>query len=201
MMQQINLYQPIFRKEKKVFSAQAMLEVTVIVLVILAGFYGVGSWKTSELTETVIERKAVLKQQETNLEQLKKKLPRKGKDNLLPQRIAQLEKTVAEKQMVASVLSGGGIYGNREGFSELLSGFARQHSADVWLDALEIRQGGAHLKVQGNALNPESIPKYIQNLSAEQILKGREFAVFRLDKKIQPESNSYVTFTLQSTKQ
>jgi len=200
MMQQINLYQPIFRKEKKVFSAQAMLEVTVIILLVLFIFYGVGYWKTMELKETVDERKLGLKKQEANLEQLKKKFPQQPKDKLFQQRIAQLEKNAAQKQKVVSALSGGGVYGNRDGFSELLSGFARQHTDDIWLDTLEIDQGGAYLKVQGNALSAESIPRYIQGLSREQVLRGREFAVFHIEKKTKPEMNSYVGFTLQSIK-
>ena len=146
MMQQINLYQPIFRKEKKVFSAQAMLEVTIIVVAILLIIYGIGLWKTQQLEDSVAERKQGLKQQQASLEQFRKQFPQKEKDKLLPQRIARLEKTVAQKQQIVSALSGGGDYGNREGFSEILSGFARQHTDGIWLDSLEIDQGGVYLK-------------------------------------------------------
>ena len=40
MMQQINLYQPIFRKEEKIFSAKTLLIGNLLVLVGLVVLYG-----------------------------------------------------------------------------------------------------------------------------------------------------------------
>ncbi len=37
MRQQINLYQPVFRRERKVFSAVAMIQVLALVFVALLG--------------------------------------------------------------------------------------------------------------------------------------------------------------------
>ena len=44
-MQQVNLYQPIFRKQKKVFSARALVQAVVLVAVALGGIFGYSRWQ------------------------------------------------------------------------------------------------------------------------------------------------------------
>jgi len=198
MMQQINLYQPIFRKEKKVFSAQAMVEVTVIVLLLLIVVYGVGMWNTSRLESGVSSMETTIKQHLANLEKLKKEFPQKAKDKLLATRITQLQQAVTQKRKIIEALAGGGIHGNKTGFSRLLTGFARLHMTGVWLQQLDIGQGGAHLNIAGKAISPDIVPEYIQGLSKDPAFRGRRFEVFKLTGASKEDSS--IRFVLNSSK-
>lgn len=198
MMQQINFYQPIFRKEKKVFSAQAMVEVSLIVLVLLFAVYGISMWNTSRIEAGIASMETTIKKHQANLEKLQKEFPRRVKDKLLATRITQLQQTIARKQKIIKALSGGGIYGNKSGFSQLLSGFARQHMTGVWLEQLEIGQGGIQLSISGNATSPDIVPEYIQGLSKDHVFKGRQFEVFQL--AVAGKEDSTAHFVLNSRK-
>lgn len=200
MLQQVNLYQPIFRKEKKVISAQSLLEVGAIALVIMSVFHFVGISRVSDLKRTVDANTLQAAEEEIKLKEMKASLPKQEKDKLLQQQLARLEKEFVHKQNILTALSDSSVYGNKTGFSEVLSGFSRQHTDDVWLESIEIEQGGTYLKLQGNAVSPRAVPVYIQSLSDDRVFTGMEFDVFNLAKKPGPDLNPYISFTLQSNK-
>ena len=198
MMQQINLYQPMFRKEKKVFSSRAMMEVTVVVLLLLFTAYGISAWNISRLASSIESMQARVDAQQEKHEKLKTEFPQKTKNKLLAMQITRLETLASRKEKVLQLLSGGEMYGNQTGFSKLFTGFARQHPDDVWLDELEVSQGGAYLNIRGNATSRDIVPKYIQRLSRDQVFNGREFSVFQLAEA--DAEGSAVHFTMSSRK-
>ena len=53
MYQQINLYQPVFRRQRKVFSAATLLQVLLIAAIVLLGMYLHARWTTGRLQTTV----------------------------------------------------------------------------------------------------------------------------------------------------
>ena len=62
MRQEINLFQPIFRREKKVFSAAAMLQILGVVAVALGVIYAYGQWQLASARAEIVrldERLAV----------------------------------------------------------------------------------------------------------------------------------------------
>jgi hypothetical protein len=199
-MQQINLYQPIFRKEKKIISAQALFEVAAISLVILFAFHMLDLHRVSQIKASIDAQNLNLSKQQVSLEKLKNTLPLQEDDKLIQQRINRLEKILTQKRKLVAALSDSGVFGSRQGFSNLLKGFARQHIDDVWLENIEIDQGGKYMKLQGKAVSPPSVPTYIRSLSDDPVFKGREFEVFNLARQQGVELSPYISFTLQSEK-
>ena len=55
--QQINLYQPMFRKQKKIFSAVTILQSLAVVLVGFVLFYVYASWNVNKLRNEVANHK------------------------------------------------------------------------------------------------------------------------------------------------
>ena len=47
--QQVNLYQPIFRKQRQVFSAPTLAQAAALIVVALLGLYGFGRFKLTGL--------------------------------------------------------------------------------------------------------------------------------------------------------
>ena len=62
MSQQINLYQPIFRRERKVFSAATIAQATLVVAAGLAAIYGYASWKMRGLNREVAMLEALCRE-------------------------------------------------------------------------------------------------------------------------------------------
>ena len=55
MNQQINLYQPMFRKQKAIFSALAMVQVWAIIALMMAGISGYTALRLSRLEAQLVD--------------------------------------------------------------------------------------------------------------------------------------------------
>lgn len=196
MRQQVNLYQPIFRKEKKIFSARAMLELCGVILGLLLLYYGVSAWNLSRLENGVALKKHNLVEQRNNLERLKKKFPQKARDRKLESEAAALTRELASKQKILAALSGGGIHGDYRGFSRFLYGLALNHMQGVWLEEIRIDSSNGQLEIRGNAVSPDLVPRYVQGLAGDHEIRGRKFAVFQLARN--EDRDSHVYFVMSS---
>lgn len=176
MKQQINLYQPIFRKQKKVFSAVAMLQVSAIALVM---FMLTGGYSYLQLNR--------LKQQETvaannlfRIHQQIEELEAKSKDNttskLLEAEINRITREIEQKKNVASLLTKGS-FANTAGFSGYFEAIARQHVSGTWLTTITIGDGGSILNMRGITYSAELVPVYLQRLLQEEVFTGASFNV------------------------
>ena len=187
MSQQINLYQPIFRREEKKFSTVAMMQAVGLVALGVVALYGYSWWQSQVL-------KTELKRVEQNHAVASKRLadvtakfgPRQGE---LDDEIARLEKEVAAKQQLREILQRG-IFSNTSGFSNYLVSFARQHVPGVWLTGFDIVGSAEQMSLAGRTVNPELVPRYMQKLSLEKTLAGIEFRSFQMTR---PEG-MYVEF-------
>lgn len=196
MIQQVNLYHPIFRREIKIFSANAIGIFLLLVVASLLAYYGLVQWQTARLEQNLVELESRLQKQEAALIQLREQQS-SGQSNskLLTVRLHDLEQRLSEKRKVLSILSSGGISGNNQGFSELLLSFSEQHTKGIWLEYLEIANGGSTMEIQGNALSVDKVPEYIRNLSQDEAFDGRKFEVFQITRE---KEKDYVSFLLGS---
>lgn len=72
-------------------------------------------------------------------------------------------------------------FGERQGFAGYLRAFSRQSLDGLWLTAFTIT-GGGELEIRGRALRPDLVPAYIQRLNREDLLAGRSFARFEMNR-------------------
>jgi cell division protein FtsB len=178
-MQQINLYQPIFRREKKVFSALAMAQVAGAVLVMLLLAWAWGAWQAGRLTEDVAALKRQRDTQARQLEQLKQRYAVTTPSVALEQEKNRLAQMQAARADALRVL-GSSVGGNRQGFSRHLAALARRPVPGVWFSSVQLDGGGARLALKGHALRPQLVPQWMQAIAAETEFAKREFEVFTL---------------------
>lgn len=196
-MQQINLYQPIFRKQEKVFSSRAMVEGAVLVLLGIFLFYGYGLWQTASLNKQLTATQQRQQQATNQAAQLEQLYPKQQKDPVLAKKVQQLGAEVRMKQQVMGQLADRRA-GNTAGFTEQLVGLARQRPPEMWLTQVDIRKGGASLDLEGSAYEPKQIPQFLQQLAREPAFTGLEFKYFTMDRpKKQPHQ---IDFTLMTDK-
>ena len=193
--QQINLYQPIFRKQEKVFSARTMLMVLVATIVLFSAIYGYARWNVFTLVEES-EKLAVSYQSETKrLDDLARRFPIKQKNRKVETELDNLKNERKAKQFLIKTLSGRSI-GNDEGFSSFFEAMARQRPTGMWLQRFEIEQGGQVIGIHGSSLQPELVPEFLQRLSEESSFDGSSFRIFRMQRD--KENTAAVNFTLRS---
>lgn len=200
MTQQINLYQPQFRRQEQKFSARAMLQAAAVVIAGIAVFYGLLLWQGESLRRESAQldrQHAVLTKQ---LEEVGRKLKPREKSQMLQQEVARLERELAALSGIEGVLSKG-MFTNTRGYSEYLMALARQHVAGLWLTGFDITGAGERMRLQGRTVDAALVPRYVQRLSAEQTLAGAEFQVFQMtrpDKDKEKNAAPYIEFLIRT---
>ncbi|BAV32714.1 hypothetical protein SCL_0392 [Sulfuricaulis limicola] len=193
MSQQINLYQPIFRKEEKKFSAVAMLQSVGLVAIGVAALYAFMWWQTGAL-------KSELRRAEQSHVEASKRLAdaaarfgqRKGPSSLDTE-ISRLEGEIVAKQQLQEILQRG-VFSNTSGFSDYFASFARQLVPGVWLTGFDITGAGEEMSLAGRTTNPELVPRYMQKLSSEKSLSGIEFRTFQMSRPEPDAKNPETVF-------
>lgn len=193
MNQQINLYQPMFRRQQKVFSAVAMVQILGVLVLVLALFYGYSRWSLQPFEQELAKVETGQRRLQSELDRLQASISAKTKSQLLEDEVQRLSRELEQKQRVARMISSG-QFGNREGFVQLLEGLARQHINGLWLTRVALANGGKQLTLSGKANSSELVPLYIQRLSNESVFSGVSFNV--LDIRRSDDEPGIVEFNL-----
>lgn len=191
--QQVNLFQPIFRKERKLLSFRALLQGGAVVVLVFALFYGWGWQKTQTMKGDVAQLQGQLERQTQQLAELNLRLSQRKLDTSLQQELARLRQEAAARQEVVDALSHIHSAYTR-GVSSYLEGFARQTPKNLWLTGFRVQGGGEGLVIQGSALKPDLVPLFLQQLSHEPSLAGTQFGLLQMQREEKRER--WVEFTV-----
>jgi hypothetical protein len=180
MSQQINLFNPVFRK--KGFSFTSALAIFYGLCIALAATAAVAVYENSLLRSVQAQSQAVaqaFKDMNASRDQLTAELAKQKPDPRLAAEIAALDAQLKGRQEVIDTLQSG-TFGNTSGFSDYMRAFARQSTTGLWLTAFDIALAGSELAIQGRALSADLVASYIKRLNQEQALQGRQFAAMRI---------------------
>jgi hypothetical protein len=197
--QQINLYNPIFQKQKQYFSVAAMLQSLALIAIGSAVFYGYAVYQVKQLTRQSDETAKRYTAEQAKLASITAEFSPQKSNELLMAEVKRLEaKSAAQNELIDTLKSG--VIGNTTGYSEYMRAFARQTVSGLWLTGFNIVGSGAQMSMSGAVLSPELVAAYIQKLSREEVMRGKSFAELQMQ---QPKADSakavhYVEFTLQS---
>jgi hypothetical protein len=177
--QQINLYNPLFLKQEKYFSARTMVQALGIIALGLAflGFYAFV--QTRAVERTAAQHRTQLAAQRDQLAKLVTQITGKTRSKALDTEVARAEADVKGRQATLQAL-GTGELGNAAGFSDFFAAFGRQAMPGIWLTGFTIGDSGNELVVHGRALQPELVPAYLRALNDEPMMRGRRVTELRL---------------------
>ena len=190
--QQINLYQPIFRKQRQVFSAATMGQAAALVAVTLLGLYAFGRLKIAGLEAEVVQLAA---REKAVTAQLGRIDPTIGANRRAEgeQEIKKLNATLLEQQRLIDVLRDQPL-GTTDGFSSYLAALGRQHTAELWLTDLTINGATRAIELGGRSVRADLVPAYLQHLGREIALAGQRFDRFDIERdEGKPEVAFHVT--------
>ena len=181
--QQINLYQPMFRREKKIFSAAAMLQLGTVFMLGLMAYYAVWYLEAEGSAKEVAQLEKTRGVREQALLRLVKQFPARPASQLLADEVARIKEELAERDRLAQALAQGD-FGRTTGFGDYLEALARQHVDGTWLRQISIEQGGRSIAVTGSTVAPDLVPRFIQRLSDEPVFAGASFNVLTLARPV-----------------
>jgi hypothetical protein len=179
MSQLLNLFNPLFLKQKKYFSANTMVQALALIAGGMAVFYGVLAFQVSSLQK---QRDATAAQ----LGEVQAQLVRfggaggKGGSPTLADEVARLESQVRAREEVLNSIEDTSALGNTRGYSPYLTALARRTVSGLWVTGLSVSGAGEEFSIQGRVLRPEILPGYIRQLNREEVLRGKSISELRM---------------------
>lgn len=176
MSQQINLFNPAFRKQRLTVSTMTAVYCMAVTLLALSGFQTYSHLQIKGLDEEMRSAQKLATAQRAYVDRVLGDSARKP-GSTLEADIARLESEFKLARESVDALKGGAI-GNQQGFAEYLRAFSRQSLGGLWLTGFTI--AGGEISIHGRVMHAELVPNYIQRLNQEQVLQGRTFAALNL---------------------
>lgn len=208
MSQQINLFNPIFKQQKKYFSAVTMAQALGMVLLGSVLMIAYATYRSSMLGAEAVAANQQLKTAEDQFAQVSVAFPPREKSKILEQQVQKMEAELAAVQKITGSLQTGAL-GNTDGYAEYLRAFARQIVDGIWLTGLRIYGNGTEVGLEGKALRPELVPAYINRLKQESVMQGKSFSALQMRAPQAAETRAaeggrptvpgHIEFSLQST--
>ena len=194
-MQQVNLYQEMFHRERSWLNARGILIISGALASLLLLLYGQAFFSAWLGVRSVAKLELRKAEQGQRLKELKAQVPGPAKGQVLAREIEALTQEVRVRERLYEVIVPG-TGGNIEGFSSYLEGLARQRIRGVWLQTIRINEGGDDLRLVGHTLEPDGVPDLLEKLRSEPAFMGREFRRLLLERA--SEGSSAVRFTIST---
>ena len=173
MSQQINLFNPVFLKQKKIFSSVTMAQALGVLLVGSLALVAYGKLQVDALEKEARAVDAQLVQKQARQEMVNAEFAPRVPSAALEAEIAEVEGQLRSLQRVSGVLERGEL-GDMAGFSKYYAALARQDMSGLWLTGVSV--AGADIGIRGRAMEGSMVPAYISRLTREPALQGKSFA-------------------------
>lgn len=174
MTQQVNLYQPILRRQEKVFSAKTIGQIVLVAVVVMVISWGFNLWQVkryeAELANLQRSEKATTEQ----FTALTAKLQGETESRDLRTVVDSLRVESQLKQKLLQSIDQQGV-GEANGFAERFAALGRQRINGLWLTDIVFLDNGANIILGGQAYRADLVPQLIQKLSAEPSFSGTRF--------------------------
>ena len=204
MSQQINLYNPLFLKKEKHFSARTMTQALGVVALAIAAVFAFTLFQTRGAERLAAQYRDQLAREQAQLTALVGQTSSATRSKALESEVAQLEAEIKLRRGTLQALSTGEL-GNTAGFSEFLAALGRQAMSGVWLTRIRVDDAGNGLAVEGRAVRAELLPAYLRGLSREPMMQGRRVTEMKVTaaaaKAGQAEPAPFVEFSLTAPRE
>jgi len=209
MSQQINLFNPIFMKQRKYFSLLTMVQALGLIIAGSLIFYGYAVYQVGQLRKQAEQNSQRYNAEQARLAGFMTEFSPQHSIQLLQNEVQGLDKQVAVQNQIIETLKSGAL-GNTTGYSEYMRAFSRQVVQGLWLTGFKVTGDAAQISLSGGVVDPQLLPLYIQHLGREKIMKGKTFSNLKMQqaKVDQAAGNSkeqdasaprYIEFTLHSS--
>jgi hypothetical protein len=148
----------------------------------MAGISLYARFGVAALEDTVVALRAGEAGKLARLEGLEALVGRPADAEALEQQARTLETVLLRKHEILEFFSSGAS-GSETGFAAPLEALGRSAIDGVWLTAVRIEAGTGRLGLEGVALGPELLPRYLERLAAEAALAGSRFSGLEIERE------------------
>ena len=193
MNQHINLYQPMFRRQRHLFGAVTLLKTLCVLAVALAALYAFAFMEVRGLERELAQLES---REQAYSEQLQRVTTNQGPTDLggVDAELKVLNDALVEREKLVEILAAQ-QFGKTIGFSSKLRALAEKTVRGVRLTRVAAT-GSNGLFLRGESLHEDLIPDYLQGLSEASELDGLTF--HRLTISQHEEKPEMVTFEVAS---
>jgi len=209
LSQQINLFNPIFLKQKRHFSALAMAQALALVLLGVLAMYAYEVRQNRTLAGVLAKADEQLEERRSQITRFGREFSTQGASRALANELSAAESRLAQRTSLLDDVKTG-VGGDVQGYSRYLTALARQTMPGVWLTGLDIGGKSSALVIKGRALDSALVPAYMRALNRAAPLAGRRVDELRLtaketaqspagahrDPQAPREPESYIEFSL-----
>lgn len=175
MSQQVNLFNPVFNQKKKHLSALRMVQAQGLLLLACLAWAAYLDYRLSHMEQLALSGQEQVAAQENALGQANRQSTPRQKSQQLAQEVTEAEIHLQALQQ-ASTLLAGDKFGERRGYSDYFRGFARQLVSGLWLTGLRITGSTHDIGIEGQTLQAQLVPQYIERLATEPVFQGKSFS-------------------------
>ena len=186
MAQQINLFNPVFLKQKRYFSAAAMAQAVGLIVIGVLAIYALQVRQTRALERVAAEAQKQLDERKAQIAVFAKQTAGDTSKALAAELQAAEARLVERRSLLDDVRTGVG--GDARGYSRYLAALARANTAGVWLTGVEIGGKSGDLVIKGRALESALVPAYIDALKRQAPFTGRRVGELKVAAKVEPPS-------------
>jgi Tfp pilus assembly protein PilN len=162
MKQQVNLYLALPKQAPIVISFGFMIKIWLAVIVLAAGIFGVEKWVLHKETAHYAQMQKDQKVATERLASMSDDVPGANNLSTLTKQNTELQQELAVKQQLANILKANLL--NTKGFSPYLLEISRNIPATVWLQNIELRDGGKLMRLSGKSYQADAITDFSNNL-------------------------------------
>lgn len=194
MQQQINLFQPVFRRETKVFSARALAQVLGLALVLIVASVALLQMQLSRNTAVRDLLAGQFRQLDAQIQALEARAD-PAEMAALDARTQELEKRLADGRTELTALQTQ-LRERELSFAGVLETLARHPHNGLWLTA--IRTQDDTLELEGTALDSERLLDYLAEVNADPALQRWPLTTVQLNREETPDQSARLRFVLRS---
>lgn len=201
MSQQINLFNPAFLRQRKLFSLLTMLQGLALILLGALLLYAYARHQLAGLDAQQLQSTQQLQKTQNSLGEFTAGYSPLQENQQLQDELKQWQKKSTEAERLVEHLRSGSV-GNTSGFSGYLRAFSRQVVPGLWLTDFKVTGDAASIRLSGGVTDPSLVPVYIQRLRNEDVMQGKSFANLQIQTPaLAAKSDAkpgYLEFTLYS---
>ena len=191
MYQQINMYQPVFRRQAKIFSTATLLKIIAMVIVLMFALY-------SNAHSTMKGLQRISADLALNYIQLDARLgavtstAALSKNASISDEITTLQAQISDRNALLERVDD--LFTNTTvGFGDVFETLAQTNLPGLWLTGVQLSQDGS-IEISGTTLDPTLVPRYLQSIARQSPLSILNSGTVNL---IREESNqSEINFVL-----
>jgi Tfp pilus assembly protein PilN len=196
MHQQINLYQPVFRKQVKVFSATTLAQIAGAVLVLLVIILAHARWTLASMENSA----EALQQQLNRLQSQMGALEAEYQTPDTQALDAEIDQLLADINQRKYLLAQFDllVIQHRSGFANYFKALTENRVPGLWLEGVKVN-GEGQIELRGITLDAKLVPIYVQHLEKRPDLSRTSFETLSM-KRLDPDKPQ-IQFVLRNHKE